>query len=531
MDVPMTQDAAKDAPVNVEVRDRGRSIAAGEAFRVKIARLTSRFTPLWAEVQHFSRWVEEEAIPAARALGWVELPLRVVLSGDGQPIAVESPDGDIRLDGCPRVGRLLLERGIRRMVLDARLEQNQVADILLLIHACGKQPPSDDRRPCRLTRHLLSPDGLMHACTNARIEGKTLSVQYTYCLTRFSRVVKWFEGRQRRFRDHRAIFLAAPRYAAIAAGVAAIPFLIYWAMPYRWVLVGATLLEVGVLFALVYLSLMTVGSVEYDNEEKAHRLAKANEELRRHARNISSDLRRAAGIQESMLPSTAKMPFPEDIEWASSFVPEEEVGGDYFDVQPMDDRRVAIVFADVSGHGMAAAFVTAIIKTAFVSWVRDGHTMLDFVRQLNVLLCRFTPEGSFAAVVVAEYDRHTRTLTYVNAGHNPRPWYIPRDGDRTPLSLTGGKAMVLGVIEDLELEVDHLELARGDMMLLATDGLIEAVNPDGEMFTAERAEEVLGSYPVETADHLVKRVNENVGRFVQDAAQTDDRTILAFRVR
>jgi serine phosphatase RsbU (regulator of sigma subunit) len=475
--------------------------------------------------------VEEEAIPAARALGWVELPLRVVLSGEGEPVAVESPDGDIRLDGCPRVGRLLLDRGIRRMALDARLEQNQVADILLVIHACRKQSPSDDRRPCRLARHLLSPSGLMHVCTNARIEGKTLHVQYTYCLTRFSRVVKWFEGRQRRFRDHRAIFLAAPRYAVIAAVIAAIPFLIYWALPYRWVLVGATLMEVGVLFALVYLSLMTVGSVEYDNEEKAHRLAKANEELRRYARNISSDLRRAAGIQESMLPSTAKMPFPDDIEWASSFVPEEEVGGDYFDVQALDDHRVAVVFVDVSGHGMAAAFITAIIKTAFISWVRDGYTMLDFLQHLNVLLCRFTPEGSFAAVIAAEYDILTQTLTYVNAGHNPRPWYIPREGDRTPRSLTGGKAMVLGVVEDLELEADRLELASDDMILLATDGLIEAVNDDGEMFTTERAEEVLGSYPVETADHLVKRVNENVGRFVQDAAQTDDRTILAFRIR
>ena len=118
---------------------------------------------------------------------------------------------------------------------------------------------------------------------------------------------------------------------------------------------------------MVYVFFMVAGSVEYDNEEKDYQLTRAYREVKSYADQIKANLNRGQVIQHKFLPDLENGRLSEHVNWASNFDPVEEVGGDYYDVQHLDDNRIAILFSDVSGHGMAAAFVTGILKTTFAS--------------------------------------------------------------------------------------------------------------------------------------------------------------------
>ncbi|MFP4216682.1 MAG: PP2C family protein-serine/threonine phosphatase [Phycisphaerae bacterium] len=488
-----------------------------------------RFSPLWSEIKHLAGWLENEALPEAVHRHQTTLTLRIGEDQDGE-LRFSWEGGE--LGACRSLAEFLAGMGVRRIVLDSRLEGNQVSDVLTLLWGFRRRLADRPASDCADTLvSMLSGEGVRFSCTRTRLAEGQLEVDYCYCLTRFSRAVQWFERRHRHFSDHRAIFAAAPRYAIVTAGVALAPFLLYWAWPYEAVLVAATLLEVFALFGLVYLALMTVGSVEYDNEEKAHRLAEAYERVDSYAKRIRADLQRAEAVQRKMLPSLEHMPFGDRVEWAFTFVPEEDVGGDYYDVAALDENRVAIVFCDVSGHGMAAAFITAILKSEFKAWVDDGWSLDTFIERTNDSLCRLTPVGWYAAVFAGVFDTSTGRLEYINGGHNPEPWVVrARDADRLD-QLNDARVLLLGVADEVGFNGQSTTLDAGDMLLMVTDGLIEAINPDREMYTQERLVELLETYPVDNADHLVKRVNEDVGRFTEDAPQTDDRTVLAMRVR
>ncbi len=493
------------------------------------AKFMVRFSPLWSEIKHFARWLESESLPEAVTRHETTVTLRIEEDRSGQMLF--SWEGG-ELDACRSLAEFLAGMGIRRIVLDSRLEGNQVSDVLTLLWGFRRRLADRPASDCAGTLvNMLAGEGVRFSCTLTRLAQGQLEVDYSYCLTRFSRAVQWFERRHRHFSDHRAIFTAAPRYAVVTAVVAVAPFLLYWAWPYQAVLVAATVLEVFALFALVYLALMTVGSVEYDNEEKAHRLAEAYERVDSYARRIRADLQRAEAVQKKMLPSLEQMPFGDRVEWAFTFVPEEEVGGDYYDVAKLDENRAAIVFCDVSGHGMAAAFITAILKSEFKAWVDDGWSLETFIQRTNDSLCRLTPDGWYAAVFAGVFDTDTGRLEYVNAGHNPEAWVVRADNGGRLDQLSDARVLLLGVADEVGFNGQHVTLHAGDMLLMVTDGLIEAINPDREMYTQERLVRLLETHPVDNADHLVKRVNEDVGRFTEDAPQTDDRTVLAMRVR
>jgi serine phosphatase RsbU (regulator of sigma subunit) len=487
-----------------------------------------RFSPLWGEMNHFADWVEDEVLPQVEDDRQTTLTLRIE-EGDQGVLAFAWEGG--RLDACRSLAEFAAGLGIRRILLDVRLERNQITDVFTLLWGFRRRLASRPGSECADELvGMLSGQGARFSCTLTRLAEGQLEVDYSYCLTRFSRAVQWFERRHRHFSDHRAIFNAAPRYAVFTAAVAIAPFLAYWAWPYHAVLVAATAMEVIALFALVYLALMTVGSVEYDNEEKAYRLAEAYERVEDYAKRIRADLHRAEAVQKKMLPSLETMPFGDRLEWSYTFVPEEEVGGDYFDVAALDDHRVAIAFCDVSGHGMAAAFITAILKSEFKAWVDDGWSLQTFIARTNDSLVRLTPEGWYAAIFAATFDTRSGELFYVNAGHNPEPWVIRASDGNHLHQLSDARVLLLGVTEKVGFNGKTTTLGPGDMLLMVTDGLIEAVNPMREMYTQGRLVNLLETWPVDNADHLVKRVNEDVGRFTEDAPQTDDRTVLGMRV-
>jgi serine phosphatase RsbU (regulator of sigma subunit) len=507
-----------------------QSMSRSCCLRLGLSRTGIRFSALWRQMKQLGVWLESEALPSARSIGQEQV---VVVydpaPGPEQGFRVRGRPG--RLEGARRLMTFLDCLGIEELVLDVRLERNQITDILTLLYAWRRRLWRGVVSSAREIGYLHSETGLHVCCTQTRLDGPRLHVAYSYCMTRFSRMVAWFEKRHRIFGDHRALFFAAPRYAALAGIFAAVPFTFYAFHGNWWILLGVTAFGAIAAFAVVYLFLMAMGSVEYDNEEKAYRLSVAYGKLQRYADHIRDDLSQARTVQESLLPDGAHMPLPDRLQWAWSFKPMAEVGGDYFDVAALAGGRIAVFFADVSGHGMSAALVTAILKTAFAGWQENSMPIEEYASHLNRLLCRVTPVESFAAAMIATYDGDSGELEYINCGHNPEPLWLPAKADEETCFLSEGNAIILGVEEDMSFVPVRKILRPGDTVMCATDGLIEAMDPDGAMYTSARllsyATANRNAEPQQLVDGLVSEVTA----FARGVRQGDDRMILVMRAR
>jgi len=519
-------------PEQVEAAGSVQPLDACGNLRQRAARAVLRFSRLGAEIRRLGLWLESEALPAARKDHRERFHLHVVGQGETPDPGLVAQGASAALGEYPRLCAFLAGLGIRRAALDPRLECNQVSDVLALLWAFRRGLEARrEGAPRGIAAALLGEAGVQFACARIRIRAGVLEVAYSYCATRFSQLARWFVRHSRHFTDHRALFHVAPRYALLTAVTAVVPLLIYTVYQSRWLLLAVTALVAATLFVLVYLFFMVVGSLEYDNEEKAEHLARAYEKVRRYAGRIQENLARARTVQQQLLPEPARMPLSDRLEWGSSFVPEAEVGGDYFDAAALDADRVAVLFSDVSGHGMSAALVTAIIKCGFEDWLELGGDLAALVVKLNRQLFRLTPEESFAALFLAIYDARSGELRYANCGHNPEPWRIPARPDEPIRSLSAARTTLLGVLEDIPVVQAVERLEPGDTVLFVTDGIIEAREPGGAMFTRRRLEALLEEYRGRAAGELVGGIRRRVQEFIGGADQIDDHTMLAFRVK
>ena len=475
-------------------------------------------------------WLESEALTAARQNDEPTVVFNVCADGRITCDCPGQPDASVALDGMDQLCGFLVGIGVDRLQLSHRLESNQITDILTLLYTCRRALAQPGAGGAKSICASLRDDGVMFACTKTRLHDRTLIIDYSYCMTRFSRIVKSFEGRYRSFGDHRALFHVAPAYAVLTFAVVLSVYLIYLAGVGHLGLLIATLLGAVFLSVMVYLFFMIVGSVEYDNEEKAYRLRTAHDQLKSYADRTRADLARAREVQRMLLPDLADMPLPGALEWASSFVPEVEVGGDYYDAVELGDGRAAILLADVCGHGMSAALVTAILKMTFRGWAHGSPTVEEFVREANKNLCRFTPVGNFATLVIAICDSRSREVVYVNCGHWPEPIRAPADTTEPIEGLVGGRTMLLGVQEDVDIQVAQQLLRPGDKILLLTDGLVEAMDIRQTMYDRWRLDQCVEANRAKPIGDLVNSIVADVDDFSRGVPVNDDRTVLAFRL-
>ena len=500
-----------------------RDLRWGEALRWRWAQFRLRWSASGNQSRWLGSWLEGSVFPEVRHTGAERLRLRVnedslcvlgLSARDLQEPCIHQPDLVACLNHC----------GIKEMDLDPRLESNQVVDLLAFIASLG--PRATCAQDSGSLVSALRTRGVTLACMTIRVTDATLVIRYTYCTTCFSRAVHWFERRHKHFRDHRALFGAAPWYALLPSLLSLAVFLAFSGAQSFWMRTLGAVLEAGLVFALVYVFFLVVGSVEYDKEERSYRVEQARARLERYAERVGRDLRRARQVQQKLLPTLESLPRKDKLRWAFQFHPETEVGGDYFDAAELPDGKVAILFADVSGHGMAAAFITALLKSAFQDWVDHGKGIEAFVADANGQLVRLTPDDNFAVLIAAEYDPARRRLRYCNCGHFPEPILLPADG-REPKPLDQAASMLLGVIDTPDVQQAELPVSPGEKLLFATDGLVEARNAEGQMFGRERLLAVLGEKANLPVDALADALADHVDAFADPAMQADDRTVLA----
>ncbi|MDR0949479.1 MAG: SpoIIE family protein phosphatase, partial [Lachnospiraceae bacterium] len=196
---------------------------------------------------------------------------------------------------------------------------------------------------------------------------------------------------------------------------------------------------------------------------------------------IGAELNVATQIQASMLPCIFPA-FPDRPEFDiyASMLPAKEVGGDFYDFFLIDNEKLAVVMADVSGKGVPAALFMVIAKTLIKNNAQYGKTPKEVFEIVNDMLCENNEAGMFVTAFMGFLEIPTGTFTYVNAGHNPP--LIKRSGNHFEW-LPTKPCFVLAGMEEMSYRQDEITLHPGDTLYMYTDGVTEAVNRSEELFT------------------------------------------------
>ena len=242
-------------------------------------------------------------------------------------------------------------------------------------------------------------------------------------------------------------------------------------------------------------------------------------EVFREAASMKRDLETAREIQFELV---AAETFERDgIGIRSRMRPANTVGGDYYDVIPLDDGKLAVVQADVAGKGMPAALLMAVLQGSLRTLLSADFRGARMIAALNEYLHDNTPSNRMVTLFYGELDPASGELSFVNAGHN-RPLVQRRDGS---LDRPEQASMVLGIVSGTPFEQATLQLDRGDRLLLFTDGISEAFDPKGEEFGDEQVAEHVRAHAGSADDTLVGGLVERVLAHCSPGRPTDDMTV------
>jgi phosphoserine phosphatase RsbU/P len=273
------------------------------------------------------------------------------------------------------------------------------------------------------------------------------------------------------------------------------------------------------IFSLIVHNLINEKKTQNDKERLEHEIARKDAELAI-----------AAEIQQSFLPDV--IPQIAGFEIAGTNIPAKEVGGDFFDVMPFDviplnKKCMGVMIADVSGKGVPAALFMALSRIV----IRVSATMFSRVSETisfaNPVISRDSRTGMFVTVFYGVLDNEKHTLAYVNAGHNPPLLFRAGLDEPVELEATG---MAMGALEDAQYDQGEVSLLSGDLLVMYTDGVTEAVNDSNQMFEIPRLTQVILENRDRPAKEIIDAVIGAVNAFSQAQPQYDDITLMVVRV-
>jgi phosphoserine phosphatase RsbU/P len=246
-------------------------------------------------------------------------------------------------------------------------------------------------------------------------------------------------------------------------------------------------------------------------------------ERERERQRLEQEIGIARDIQQSLLPKNLRE-YPHLAVSGVNF-PCLAVGGDYYDVFPLDEKRTAFLLADVSGKGLGAAMVTTMLQGA-LSGMSLGTDPARTLNHVNRFLCDHVEVGRYATMFFGILEEGGK-LEYINAGH-PSP--ILLRGDTVEEAFTDGSFPV-GLVPEAEFTVSTLQLEPHDTMVLFSDGVTEAMDPEEELYGVARLRAVLQGKQDLPLEEIQKTVLESVENFARGARQADDVTVLVVRFR
>lgn len=266
-----------------------------------------------------------------------------------------------------------------------------------------------------------------------------------------------------------------------------------------------------------------------NNHLRLRRLQKdlvlANDLLKQQYEILVKDLEAAKGVQLALMPDG----FPENPRYrlGSQYHPVERVGGDFFDVVPLEDgSKVGILIVDVCGHGVAAAFITAMTKITFRNACYSSSDPAAVLNLMNSELNSNLKDGYITAFY-AVYDIPSKSLCYASGGHPPL--LVHRRPSNEIVSLSP-QATFLGIFEPVEFASDEFQLEAGDRVIFYTDGLFESHNGRMEQYGMERVTQLIKDNPDIDIQPMLDTLLKGMMGFVGDTDLDDDITLVGLEV-
>jgi sigma-B regulation protein RsbU (phosphoserine phosphatase) len=239
---------------------------------------------------------------------------------------------------------------------------------------------------------------------------------------------------------------------------------------------------------------------------------------------LERELEVARQVQTSLMP--LKPPDIPGFELAGLWRAAREVGGDFYDFVPRGDGQVGIVIGDVTDKGVPAAFFMALARTTLRASLTAGGSALTGLQQANQLISADSSSGMFVTLLYVELVPGSRVLSSINAGHMPPLRYraIEMDVARLP---RGG--LPLGVEPQGRFGETQTELSKGDALLLYTDGLVDAMNPQGDFYGWDRLRRAVSASGGLSAAEMLGAIDRDVNRFTAGNAPFDDLTMVVVK--
>jgi len=239
---------------------------------------------------------------------------------------------------------------------------------------------------------------------------------------------------------------------------------------------------------------------------------------------LDHEIEIASQIQHTLLPKA--MPNTPELAVAGSTLSCHSVGGDCFDVIPLGGGRHGFFVGDVSGKGISAALLATLLQGVFFTTAAMDISLHGVFSRVNLYLCERSGEDRYATVFYGILDKMGR-FEYVNAGHVP-PLLRRKSG---ALEGLGSANFPVGMFAEAEYQSARIQLEPGDFLVIYTDGVSEAQNPQNELFEEARLRRILENFTGETVEQLGDAIREGMRAFTEGAAQSDDITILVVQYK
>lgn len=252
------------------------------------------------------------------------------------------------------------------------------------------------------------------------------------------------------------------------------------------------------------------------------------EELAQEQR-IKQELKIARDVQQSFLPT--QKPDLEGLDIAAVCQPAFETGGDYYDFIQLDDHRVAVTIGDVSGKGIQAAFYMTFTKGILHALCRETDSPGELLKKANRLFFDNAVKGTFISLIYGIIDLEEQTFVFARAGHNPILYLRGKTGEVKELQPRGlGIGLTREIVFDNNIKEIKLNLADGDLLVLYTDGIVEALNEAHNFYGDERLRTLLKDQKNQSSQEILDLISNDVSNYIGSSKQHDDMTIMVIKM-
>lgn len=259
--------------------------------------------------------------------------------------------------------------------------------------------------------------------------------------------------------------------------------------------------------------------------EQNKKIGEINIELDRRNRQMERELDLAKIAQEKLLPQ--ELPRIKGIEIAVKYLPNDKLSGDLYDIMTMSNNYVGMLVADVTGHGISAAFIATMLKMMFTTYGDNINSPNWVLETINNQLTGLMPEGKFISIFYGIYNAETKEYKFASGGHPPVILYRAATGEVEKLKAKGS---ILGIFEGMKYQGLAVSLEKGDKILLYTDGLTECQNPEGLRFGENALVEQVKEFGKLEVGEFIDHLYNNIIHYMDGNQLDDDLTMVAFEV-